>query len=63
MKNYTEYCRIQITITDEEREAFRRLAESEMRGLKDQIHFILRQYLKERGLIDPGKKKTDQGDS
>jgi hypothetical protein len=38
--------RITITLSEEERESLRQLAEREIRGLKDHIRYILRQEVK-----------------
>lgn len=43
--------RITITLCPNEREALWRLAESELRHPRDQIHFLLREELKRRGLV------------
>lgn len=43
--------RIQIYLADDERKALQQLAIDEMRGLRDQIRFVLRQDLERRGLL------------
>ena len=43
--------RIQVYLSDEERKALQEIAENEMRGLREQIRFVLHQDLARRGLL------------
>jgi len=61
--------RITITLCPDEREALWRLAESELRHPRDQIHLLLREGLDRRGLlksaddVSQGQKALIQGDA
>lgn len=48
--------RLQVVLNSTEAKALNRWAESELREPRDQIRFVLRQALKERGLLQGADK-------
>lgn len=48
--------RIYLVLESEERRALGKLAQAEMRDVRDQARFIVCQELKRRGLIEPDKQ-------
>jgi hypothetical protein len=49
--------RLTIVLDQDERAAIEVLALQEMRGLRDQIRFVLREAVQQRGLLLPGQVK------
>lgn len=49
--------RITVFIEEDERVALEKLAKQEMRGLRDQIRFVLREVIQQRGLLLPEQAK------
>jgi hypothetical protein len=45
--------RLQIYLAEDERQALQRLAISEMRSLREQVRFVIREDLSRRGLLSP----------
>ncbi|PLS79148.1 MAG: hypothetical protein CYG59_14700 [Chloroflexi bacterium] len=52
--------RLTIVLDEDERSAFEKLALEEMRGLKDQVRFELREVIRQRGLLLPDKSSRQQ---
>lgn len=55
--------RITVFIEEDERVALEKWAAQEMRGLRDQIRFVLREVIQQRGLLLPEQayeQKTDK---
>ncbi len=53
--------RLTIVLEETERAAIEELAQQELRGLKDQIRFVLREVMQQRGLLLPTQEKQAKG--
>jgi hypothetical protein len=52
--------RLIIYLTENERHALEKLGEIELRPMKDQAQFLIRQSLEERGLLKPLRQEPQE---
>ncbi len=53
--------KITVILSDQEKVALQAAAEREMRGVRDQARFVIRQELERRGLLKPDQAPATTG--